>query len=157
MHPNMEKTYVLVDLRSWVSKRPKLNPADYVSTDPAWRQGYKRDARRIAQQLRDAKAMLSYIDNEPTISADDIVQASRCAHGVTIQKKLSDGVFKGYFELDYVQGQYWPTEYRRAACLTLSEAIWENVRNTEPGITKPEIKKKIGAKLGRGLVNRWFN
>jgi hypothetical protein len=36
------------------------------------------------------------------------------------------------FALDYCVGQYFPTEYRRAACAVLASLLWESARGDVP-------------------------
>jgi hypothetical protein len=79
--------------------------------------------------------------------------------------------------LDYCTGQYFPTEYRKAACAVLSSALWGYVRehgmpsgmlahNSETGETfkrynglragdwlRRHFRKEFGARMGA----RWFD
>lgn len=60
-------------------------------------------------------------------------------------------------KLDYCTGQYWQTEYRRAACAVLASAIWSYWRD---GLTGENIGDRLRASarrtFGRGIASRWF-
>jgi len=60
-------------------------------------------------------------------------------------------------EVDYCTGQYFPTEYRRAACAVLASALWEYWR---PAVYKDGQGDKIRAiarrELSSRLARRWF-
>ena len=57
-------------------------------------------------------------------------------------------------EFDYCVGQYWPTEYRAAACRFLRDCYqyiyWPQFKDNQA------IKKQIVKEIGRGVANRWF-
>jgi hypothetical protein len=81
------------------------------------------------------------------------------------------------FAVDYCTGQYFPTEYRKAVCAVLSQAIWNWTsahampaptlhHNSETGETVQRFKGlRVGDYLrasfkrefGRGMASRWFN
>jgi hypothetical protein len=84
------------------------------------------------------------------------------------------------YSLDYCIGQYWPTEYRRAACAVLSAAIWVWAREhclpvpdagSDPaettgwrdgplygGISAGSWLRRFGRReLGKRIADRWFN
>jgi hypothetical protein len=83
----------------------------------------------------------------------------------------------GAVAIDYCTGQYWPTEYRKATCAVLSQAIWAWTsahampaptlhHNSETGETVQRFKGlRVGDYLrasfrrefGRGMASRWFN
>jgi hypothetical protein len=58
--------------------------------------------------------------------------------------------------LDYCAGQYFPTEYRAAACRTLASALWcywsDGGRHSAD-----QIRAAARRHLGRGIAKRWFN
>lgn len=75
----------------------------------------------------------------------------------------------GKFRLDYCTGQYFPTEYRRAACAVLSSLLWDDWRDSasategkptyQPGIVNmgDYLRNKAKREFGRTIANRWFN
>ena len=64
----------------------------------------------------------------------------------------SDGAIK----IDYCTGQYFPTEYRKAACAVLAYSLWHYWRDCGYD-TYEQIQKQARAELGRGIASRWFN
>ena len=68
---------ILDTLHAWIRQRPGLDPRNYVSDwrDTAGRAAYRSDSRAITRQLRDARAMLRYIELRPTITGADLLAA----------------------------------------------------------------------------------
>ncbi len=156
----MNKAALLRSLENWIAKRPGLDPRDYIRSwdDKDGRAAYFSESRAITKDRHHAQALLRYVTYRDSITAEDILRASRDAFsGRLTITPLSDG--EG-FSLDYCVGQYWPTEYRKAVCAVLASAIWNRIREDLP----PEIEYKGDAirkaarrELGRPLANRWFN
>jgi hypothetical protein len=102
--------------------------------------------------------MLSYVSRRDSITAEDILKASRDSFsGRLTINPLNDG--EG-FSVDYCVGQYWPTEYRRSVCAVLSSAIWNRIRED----ISPETENKGDAiraaakrELSRPIASRWFS
>ena len=102
----MNKDIIITALRDWIHQRPRLEFGNYGDVT-----AYRAEARHITQQLKDAQHLLSAVSWR-SISAEDLIDASRNAFAgrLTIDA-APDGV-----TIDYIVGQYWPTEYRAAAC-----------------------------------------
>jgi hypothetical protein len=160
---NDRKYSIIQALQSWINKRPGLDPRDYIQSwdDKDGRAAYFKEARSITKDKRDAQALLSYCARRDSITADDIIAASRDAFSgrLTITEPAH-----GVFIIDYCVGQYWPTEYRRAAAAVLASAIWARLREDtrEPldgsGQTIGDaIRANAKRELGRTLAARWFN
>lgn len=67
-------------------------------------------------------------------------------------------------ELQYCTGQYFPTEYRPAACRVLRDLIWASYRdeketNTPNNVytTGDEIRKAIRRRISRRVARNYFN
>jgi hypothetical protein len=56
--------------------------------------------------------------------------------------------------VDYTTGQYFPTEYRNAACAVLAQA-WRSYWR-DCGYDADRIRKAARATFGRGIASRWF-
>jgi hypothetical protein len=156
----MNKAALIEALERWIRKRPGLEPCNYIRdwSDRDGRAAYFSEARSITKDLRHARALLRYIENRPSITAEDIITASRHSFSgrLTIEP-LNDG--EG-FSIDYCVGQYWPTEYRRAVCAVLSSAIWDRIREDLPADTDNKgdaIRAAARRELGHGLAKRFFN
>jgi len=134
---------IINKLEAFAKQRPGLERANYGHGDFDY---YGQDARKITQQLRDAKTLLSYIRSSSTITEADILEGFSAFSG-----RLSvntDG------SLDYCAGQYYPTEFRAAVCAVCSSVIWDQLRD---GLdTGDEIRKAAKRLFGQGIAKRWF-
>lgn len=106
---------ILSLLRAWIAQRPGLDPANY--GDCA---SYAAEVRGITLDLHHARDLMRAVENRPGIGADELRAAFRAYSGRLSLDESGDRP-----RLDYCMGQYWPTEYRRAACAVLASAIWE--------------------------------
>jgi hypothetical protein len=93
---------------------------------------------------------LRAVENKPGITAEHLTAAFPRA----FSGRLSwDGA-----KLDYCTGQYWPTEYRAAACAVLASALWTYWR---AGLDNPTGGPQIQAIARRAfepaIAKKWFN
>jgi hypothetical protein len=163
------KTELCQALRRWINQRPGLDPRNYDAS------GYRSDLRMITRQRADALQLLRAVELRESITAERILAA------LPSGSRLSWDAEKR--RLDYVTGQYWCTEYRRAACAALSSILWAWVRETSmpksSGKTKRPmtfgdidgyrlpsgklvsagewLRSHFRAEFGRGIASRWFN
>lgn len=142
------RNQVLQALEKHINQRSGIDWRNYYSSwsDTEGRKAFNSERYEIAKDGKDARALLLAVATRD-ISADAVLSACRCG-------RLSYNADKGYF--DYCTGQYFPTEYRAAACRVLATALWDYLR--EQGYdTREKIQKWVRAELGRGICNRWFN
>ena len=138
------KKAVIVDaLGVWIRQRPGLLWGNYGN-----HASYQSELRGITRDLHDARSLLRYVEASQ-ITGEALAGAFRHA----FSGRLSwDGA-----KLDYCTGQYWPTEYRKAAAAVLASAIWSYWRD---GLTGENIgdrlRKSARNTFGRGLASRWF-
>jgi hypothetical protein len=140
---------ILDTLHAWVRQRPGLDPRNYIRDwdDHAGRAAYRSDSRAITTHLRDARAMLRYIELRSTITGAELLAA------LNMGGRLTYTPGRG---LDYTTGQYWSMEYRAAACRVLSSVIWDYLRE---GMADPDGDKlRLAARreLGPSIARRWF-
>lgn len=157
------KTEIISLLRAWINQRPGLDYANY--GDPT---SYRSELRSITRQRADAIQLLRAVELRESITANDIAQH------LTDGGRLRLVAQKGKPALDYVTGQYWPTEYRAAACAVLSSVLWAYMRECmptpteKPGQYGPErryeglsagdwLRRHFRREFGRGIQSRWFN
>lgn len=139
-----EKSAICAALAAWINKRPCLEFANYGHIP-----SYRADAYKITQQKNDAFALLGAVEARDNLTADDLRRAFKTA----FSGRLSwDGA-----RLEYCVGQYWPTEYRAAACAVLASALWDYWRNDDESSTADSIHNIARKNLGRGIARRWFN
>lgn len=108
-----ERAAMLHALRRFINSRPGFEPENYCT--PA--------AYRAQRDRRDALTLLDAVTYTAAIGADRLRDAFR-------------GAFSGRLSWDterralsYCAGQYYPTEYRRAACAVLASALWDHARD----------------------------
>ncbi len=112
MKPTKEQIVALLD--AWIRQRPGLDYGNY--GDPV---SYRAEVRSIGKDLQHARTLLRAVELSG-ITADELAESFNRAYS----GRLSLIEHKGKPALDYCTGQYWPTEYRRAACAVLSSALW---------------------------------
>jgi hypothetical protein len=107
------------------------------------RAAFMRDYRPMLRAGKDARAMLR------------ILRAAAEWDGDTVARNLSTGqrAFAGRLtydaargEWEYTTGQYFPTEYRAAACAVLASALRDRGYDYADAVSA----------LGRAIARRWF-
>lgn len=182
-----EREAILAAIAAWIAQRPGLEPRNYIShgADDAGRRAYRAEVRSIGQDLRDARELLRAVTWRESIATEALKQAFNAYSG-----RLSVTTWPAQYgadacpgrpcsadcdhrgapwtaALDYCTGQYWPTEYRRAACAVLASALWDAYRagmpetptidgesNLSPG---DRIRRHFRREFGRSMQQRWFN
>ena len=150
----MSKQHLLDAIATFTAQRPGLEPRDYIRDwrDADGRANYRRESRRITRDLHHARALLQYIQWRDSITAADIIEASKRAYSGRLSlKQTADG-----YEIDYCTGQYFPTEYRRAAACVLACAVWHRLAADKPGADADHIRKAARRELGRTLAREFF-
>jgi hypothetical protein len=140
----MDRSSIMHALHAFIESRPGFDPADYIGA----RDAYRADARRALRDLHDARAMLRAIHWRDSITADDIIRAKH--HRITFTPSCNA------VRVDYCTGQYYPTEYRAAACATLASTFWGYFRDKCGAATREDIQRMARADLGRSIARRWF-
>jgi hypothetical protein len=62
----------------------------------------------------------------------------------------------GSFRLEYCVGQYFPTEYRAAACRVLAGAWWSLDREGMEHPSGEKIRGNAAARFGRRIASTYF-
>lgn len=148
----MKKQTVITAIGKFISQRSGIDFRDYQSGD--WkdsREAFMGDYRPMLRAGRDARTLLCAVSGRDGIEAKDIAEATRAFSGrlQLVEKGESVGV-------DYTTGQYFPTEYRNAACAVLATALWDYARK-QGYETGDAIRKWARGEFGRGIASRWFN
>lgn len=120
-----ERDAILSAISAWIRQRPGLEIGNYGNIT-----SYRSELRAIGRELKEARQLLYAVEMRPSITAD----ALREAFGRAYNGRLSWtwNAETGCGTLDYCVGQYWPTEYRRAACAVLASALWTQAREDMP-------------------------
>ena len=147
----MNKSAIINALSAFIRQRPGLKFCDYGSLS-----GYRAELRSITKDLKHARDLLAYVACRDSISAESFLYAS-------IGKRLSIAVANdGAVSIDYCEGQYWPTEYRRAVCWLLTSVIRDYWRDECAPSPRPEnmgdwLRAKSRKEFGRAVAARFFN
>lgn len=134
------KAQVLEALRKHINQRSGIDYRNYGD-----RESYLGDYRPMLQAGKDARVMLRWVELRESIKVADILEGTRAYSG-----RLKYNEDRDRFE--YVTGQYFPTEYRAAACAMLAAVIAQYA--CECGYTA--IKGWARKEFGRGIADRWF-
>lgn len=116
---DISKETICAMLYRHISQRPGLEWGNYGDSST-----YRAESRRITRQLADARQLLRAVELSG-ITAAALKDAFRGAYSgrLSLEQRAD-----GKWALSYCTGQYWPTEYRAAACAVLSAALWSYKR-----------------------------
>ena len=134
----MTKDQICAMIRAHINQRTGMDWRDYGD-----RASYMSDYRRVLRDGKESRALLAFVEGCDGILAQDLHGA--CKRAFSGRLSITD---KG---VDYCTGQYFPTEYRSAACAVLAAAIW---RYWAKDGNNPRKLAKLC--FGRGLASRWF-
>lgn len=152
METNKIDRALLIDmLRTFINSRPGMEFANYGNVAM-----YRSESRQITRDRDQALTLLNYVNWHDSITAEDIISASAGAFSGRLEIKTEGAKIR----IHYCAGQYYPTEYRKAACSVLTSAIWAYLR-TNCEATRSEtwtdaIRKAARRELGASIANRWF-
>ena len=137
-------------LVKFVNQRPQLEFCNYGDV-----RLYRQESREITKDRSDFYELLQLayrrIDNLNSSLTDYLVKNSG---RLTIDEKGN---------LQYITGQYFPTEYRPAAARIIANLLWDNYRNEKDQNGNPiykdgnEIRKAVRRNLSRRTANNYFN
>jgi hypothetical protein len=137
-----EKSMILGSIAHFIAQPPRLEAGNYVSNGndfQGWR-ALRHERRSITKDLKTAKFLLPMVQAQVPL-------------GILLE---SFRAYSGRLEwngttLEYTTGQYFPTEYRKAVCSVLSQALWTTWR--ENGSNPRETAQRTLPKS----VASWFN
>lgn len=138
-------------LTRFVNQRPGLDFADYGDV-----RAYRQESAEITRDRSDYFELLSLAACRVNDLEERLTKLLQSASGRLTMDK--DG------KLQYCTGQYFPTEYRPAACRIIRDLIWHSYRDeVEPNTPNPvykdghEIRKAIRRRLSRRVAKNYFN
>ena len=163
-----EKQAIVAALYNWIKQRPGLEYGNY--GEPT---SYRAEIRSITKDLHDARLLLRHVELS-SVTADQLKTAFRAFSGrlsCTVKPVYASGkvaVIPGHVigytaTLDYCTGQYWPTEYRRAAAAVCASALWDHYREGYAASAKKDespgdaIRRNFRREYGRNFQERWFS
>ncbi len=136
------KELIIDALRQWIRQRPGLEFANYGDVSL-----YRAELRSIGNDLKHARELLAAVACRDGITDKDLIDASRRAFSGRLTIDTSSGV-----SIDYCTGQYWPTEYRRAACAVLAAALREYWKRSTSSAAAEGRRS-----LSRSVIRNYFN
>ena len=122
-----KREQILAALRAHIESRPGIEPGNYGS----WRD-YRNEAASITRDLHTARRLLAEVSRHESIGEAELRAAFRA---LSERLQLVDRE-DGAIGISYCTGQYYPTEYRKAACAVLASALWDWTR--DQCMPKPE-------------------
>lgn len=138
-------------LETWIKQRPKLDVRDYGGGMDGWR-AYRQELRQIAKDRQRAMKALDEAKGLNPPMPNVLLDSFRAFSG-RLEWKQDEG------KLTYCTGQYWPTEYRKAAAsvLELYVSSWQqNWANANPQtFTYRTMDDVIAANKATG--GHWFD
>ena len=141
-----DKSVIIAALYKWIAQRPGLEFGNYGDVS-----SYRSEMRSITRDLHHARAMIDYVAWHDSITAEMILDAADNGGRLTM---AADG---DKVTIDYVTGQYWSTEYRRAVCSLMASVIGYWLRsNLGDKCTGDDIRKAAHRELGASIARGWF-
>lgn len=163
-------------LRLFINQRSGIDGREYGGS----REAFMGDYRPILLHGKHARTLLRAVELRDSITAEDLIKASEQAFSGRLTF-----VFKGdKVGVDYCTGQYFPTEYRNAACAVLASALWAFWRSNMPepktvqhgkkfkvtlnppigteqtydGLSAGDyLRRQARREFGRGIASKWFS
>lgn len=145
------KQQLIEALRRFINQRSGIKWDNYASGDfKASREAFMSDYRPILRHGRHARELLRAVELRDSITAEHLVEATRAYAGRLQFVENGQGV-----HVEYTTGQYFPTEYRNAACAVLASALWAYWRPECK--TGEEISKQARKEFGSAIARTWFS
>jgi len=150
-----ERARILAALSAFASQRAGLEFCNYGD----WK-AYRSEQRAITKDLHDFNKLMSSVSWRDSITAMDLRAAFRNAYSgrLSIEDRPD-----GSIALSYCTGQYFPTEYRKAACAVLASALWAYVRDgmgnnpADPIPPGQRMRNTFRREFGARLQRRYFD
>jgi hypothetical protein len=133
-----QKEVMLDALAAFIRQRPGLEFGNYGD-----RKSYAAELRKITKARHEAFELLRFVERS-SITAENII--SRATHRLT---------WNG-FEWEYTTGQYFPTEYRVAACALLATTVWDYFRDGCHCGTPETIRQAARRNFTPAVAKGWF-
>lgn len=144
-------------LTRFARQRPGIDWRDYGDDGAA----YRAECRAVTRDLADFNKLMREINWRDGITGAELVECCARAFSGRLSCNVAASIVAGSaatgyrVTFEYCTGQYWPTEYRKAACAVLARALW---RYWAADATDADaVRRTARRELGRGLASRWFN
>lgn len=150
---------ILSAVMKFARQRPGIDSRNYI-TPGYWNRedvaNYRREVRDVTADLADLREIMRSVRWRESITADDIIEATRAYSGRLQIIEEGEAV-----RVEYCTGQYFPTEYRRACCAVLASALWDYSRAScqRAGIENigEELRRGFTREFSRRIARRYFS
>lgn len=144
------KTTTIEKLVKFASQRPGVDSCNYSDY-----RSYRAECREITNDLHDFRDLLNLA----------FCRVEHLEEKATKYLKKSSGrlTMTENGEIEYITGQYFPTEFRPAACRVLASLIWDDYREEKNNIGEyihtdgNKIRAAIRKKVSRRVAKYYFN
>ncbi len=168
-----KREQILQALAVFIAQRPGLEFGNYGDV-----RAYRSEMRSITADRHVAERLLAQVSWRTSIGEKELREAFRAFSGRLSIVDRADGAIA----MEYCTGQYFPTEYRRAACAVLASALWDYFRDQcLPDAKMPEpieaneelyrspnvrggyvsagewLRSTFRREFGRTIAQRWFS
>lgn len=118
------KQAIMAALNAFVHQRSGMEFGNYGDV-----RSFRSEQRSVTRDLHDYRRISAEVGQHESVDADMLLEASRSAFSGRLTLKdiratYDDGSIYHKFSVYYCAGQYFPTEYRKAACAVLASALW---------------------------------
>lgn len=137
-------------LTKFAHQRPGLDFCNYGDV-----RSYRQESREITKDLHDFNELLRYARLRVSNLDQKIEDYLKRSSG---RLRITD---KG--DLEYITGQYFPTEYRPASARVLADIIWADYRDEKRADGTPiyetgnHIRSQLKQWFGRRIMKYYFN
>jgi hypothetical protein len=132
-------------LCEFVDGRPGIDPVNYGS----WKD-YRRESAEVTRDRRDFYELFIFALRKVQDLDAKIERHLKTSNGRLTMDEAG--------KLRYITGQYFPTEYRPAACRVLVSILWNDTRETMPHLeTGHQIRAYLRRQFSRRLNSNYFN
>lgn len=141
-------------LVAFAAQNPGLEPGNYYSEarDSNGRRAFAQESRAISADWRWLKSALQEAAAEGVKDADVIAEGPHAFSGRLRWAQTTEGAPRW----SYCTGQYWPTEYRKAAATLLEYATRRARRARPPAVRMPTTIAELRA-LNKANGGCWFD
>jgi hypothetical protein len=149
--PQDYQRLVFALLKTFAHSRPGIDPRNYGD----WK-SYRSESRSITQDLHRFRELYRAA-HWRTFTPEQIRDGFRAYSG---RLDLIEDEHGRPVRLEYCTGQYYPTEFRKAAAAVIASMLWDQRREDCPKDEQRKgdwIRASFRREFGRGIASRYFD
>lgn len=131
----------------------------FLDQDPGFERGnygrsstYHDDVHRQETDRRTARLLLEMVSRDGRIHTPDLLDAIQSSYS----GRLAVVRRRRGWQLEYTAGQYFPTEFCAAVCVSLTQCLYMLERKLDPDYTREEHYRWTQRLFCGSLQLRWF-